>query len=63
MSLRPSGTGRSCLPLIFYRGVWPITVRAQRRALRREGSVVKAVVLDSERYRVEIDLEDGQIAG
>ena len=31
--------------------------------LRREGDVVKAVVLDSERYWVEIDLEDGQIAG
>ena len=31
--------------------------------LRWEGGVVKAVVLGSERYRVEIDLEDGQITG
>ena len=31
--------------------------------LRWEGGVVKAVVLGSERYRVEIDLEDGQIIG
>ena len=31
--------------------------------LRREGGVVEAFVLGSERYRVEIDLEDGQIAG
>ena len=31
--------------------------------LQREGGIVKAAVLGSERYRVEIDLEDGQIAG
>lgn len=31
--------------------------------LRREGGVVKAVVLGSKQYRVEIDLEDGQIEG
>ena len=31
--------------------------------LRWEGGVVKAVVLGSERYRVEIGLEDGQITG
>lgn len=31
--------------------------------LWREGGVVKAVVLGSKRYRVEIDLEDGQIEG
>ena len=31
--------------------------------LQREGGIVKAAVLGSERYRVEIDLEDEQIAG
>lgn len=31
--------------------------------LRREGGVVKAVVLGSKQYRVEINLEDGQIEG